>query len=52
MTDYIPFIHKIKKEKYKENQLPLYKEHFPFENPKRKEEDLKEDEQRVIIIEL
>jgi hypothetical protein len=51
MIEYIPFIHKIEKETYKETQLPLYDEYIPFEKPKQKEEDLKE-EKRVIIIEL
>lgn len=50
MYKYIPFIHKIEKEKYKEQQLPLYKEIFTPDQYKKKEEY--SEEKGIIIIEL
>lgn len=53
MFNYIPFIHKIKKERKKEELIPLYIEEYPFD-PKKKEEseEKNKEDQNIIVIEL
>lgn len=52
MFKYIPYIHKIKKEK-REEQLPLYIENIPLNVPPNNDQDEEvEKENKIIIIQL